>query len=173
MKKNEKKDIVSGIKKKMESLTVAVLADYKSMTVKEVTDLKRRLRAEGAEFIVAKNTLAKLAVVSEELKAFKDLLSGPTAIIIGTKDPVNPIKILAKFVSETEKPKIKGGIFDGRYATAQEISAISKLPGRQELIAKAVGGIKSPLFGLVFVLSGNLRKLVYALQAIKEKKGQA
>jgi large subunit ribosomal protein L10 len=173
MKTADKKHIVSELKKVLDSSTVTILADYKGMTVKDVTALKKRLKSVSAKFLVAKNTLTNKAVESDKkLNELKTHLSGPTAIIIGTKDPVEPIKVLTKFISENEKPKIKVGVFDGRIATAQEISAISKLPPRQELLAKVAGGMKAPITGLVFVLSGNLRKLVYALSAIKDKKSQ-
>jgi len=172
MKITEKKHAVSELKKKLDDSTVTILADFKGMRVKDVTLLKKQLRTVSAKFLVAKNTLMNKAIESGALDELKIHLSGPTAVIIGTKDPVESIKILTKFISENEKPKIKIGVFDGRIASAQEIVAISKLPPRRELIANALGAMKAPITGLVFVLSGNLRKLVYALSAIKDKKSQ-
>jgi len=170
MKKEKKQKIVSEIKKGFDDSTVAVVVDYSGMKVKEVTDLKRKLRTEGATLQVLKNTLINRALTKEELGPMKVILNGPTAVMLGFSDPLLPMKILAKFIKENEKPRIKGGVFEGKASTAAEIIAISKLPGRKELIAKAVGGIKSPLNGLVFTLSGTLRGLVYALSAIKDKK---
>ena len=172
MKTADKKTIVTDLKKKLDGFTVMILADFKGMAVKDITALKKRLRAVSAKFLVVKNTLTSKAIDSKKFEDLKPHLAGPTAMIIGTDDPVGPIKALTKFMSENEKPKIKIGVFDGKVASAQDIIAISKLPSRKELIARAVGGMKSPITGLVFVLSGNLRKLIYALNAIKDKKGK-
>lgn len=163
--------IVAGIKKKLDDSAVTILADFRGMTVKEITDLKKKLRVEKAEFKIVKNTLSGRAMESEGLKSLKSHLSGPTAIIMGYEDALAPLKVLTKFMADNEKLKIKAGVFEGKVSTSTEIIAISMLPGKKELIAKVVGGIKAPLSNLVFVLSGTIRKLVYTLSAIKDKKG--
>lgn len=170
MKKENKQKIVSEIKKDFDDSTVAVVIDYSGMKVKDFTYLKRKLRGEGAQLKVLKNTLINRAIAKGGFDPLRVSLNGPTAVMLGFEDPLLPIKVLSKFIKENEKPKIKGGVFEGKAATAEEIIAISKLPGKKELIAKAVGGIKSPLTGLVFTISGILRKLVYAFSAIKDKK---
>ena len=168
----DKQNVVSGLKEKLDSSTVAVLADFRGMTVNGVIELKKKLRAQKAEFKVVKNTLIGRAITAKELEPLKEHLEGPTAWVLGFEDPIGPVKVLAKFISDNEKPVIKSGIFEGKVITAEEFKAISKLPSREELIARVVGGIKSPITGLVFTLKGTINKLVFALQAIKDKKGQ-
>ncbi len=172
MKKEQKKSIIDKVKKTADKSKVTILTDFRGMSVKSMTDLKRKLRANKAELKIVKNTLLSRAIGKEQAEALKGLLSGPTAVVFGLEDTLSPVKTLAAFVTENEKPQIKGGFFEGKQVSADEIKAISKLPGRQELIAKVVGGIKSPLAGLVYVLKGNLNKLVYTVDAIKNKKGQ-
>ena len=172
MKKQKKKEIITELKKRIEGSTVTILADYRGMTVKDITALKKKLYEKGAEFKVVKNSLSERAFVAEQFAALKSLLSGPVAILMGFEDPIGPIKVLAKFISENEKPMIKGGVFEGKITTVEEITAISKLPSKEELLAKVVFRVKSPLVGLVFVLKNTIAKLVYALQAVKDKKGK-
>jgi len=172
MKKELKQEIVKDVKKGIEESTVSILMDYRGMSVKSITELKKRLRKQNAEFRVVKNTLFELAMDGKEFETLKAHLVGPTAILLGYEDPVGPVKVLAKFISDNEKPKIKAGVFEGKLATVEELTAISKLPGREELLAKVVGGIKSPINGFVWVLKGTMNKLVYALQALKDKKSQ-
>ncbi len=145
MKKQIKKEIIMELKKKIEGSTVTILADYRGMTVKNITELKKKLYEKGAEFKVVKNTLSERAFIAQEFAALKSLLTGPIAILLGFEDPIGPIKVLAKFISENERPVIKGGVFEGKPATVQEITAISKLPSREELLAKVVFRVKSPL----------------------------
>jgi large subunit ribosomal protein L10 len=172
MKKEEKKSIIDKVKKIADKSKVTILTDFRGMSVKSVTDLKRKLRQSKAELRIVKNTLLSRAIGKEQAEALQNLLSGPTAVIFGLDDPLAPVKVLATFVSENEKPQIKGGIFEGKFVSMDEIKTLSKLPGRNGLIAKVVGGIKTPLAGLVYVLKGNLNKLVYTVDAIKDKKGQ-
>ena len=172
MKKEAKSVVVSEIKKKVSDANVAILLDFSGMKVKEVSDLKKRLRKEGAELTVVKNTLLKKAIDEKKLPEFSVLLNGPTALLLGNKDSLAPLKVLVKYASETGKPKIKGGLFEGRFSSLADFTVLSKVPGKKELITKAVMGIKSPLFGLAFTLSGTLKKLLYALEAVKDKKSK-
>jgi large subunit ribosomal protein L10 len=171
MKKDAKKLIIDKVRKTSDKAKVTILTDYKGMTVKSVTELKKKLKANNAEMKIVKNTLFARVIGKEYSEAFKPLLEGQTAIIFGMEDPIAPVKVLVTFITENEKPVLKGGIFEGKFVTVEQIKAISKLPGRQELIAKVVWGIKSPLSGLVYALKGNINKLVWALDAVKNKKG--
>jgi large subunit ribosomal protein L10 len=161
---------VEDIRAKIKESQIMILTDYRGMTVKEITDLRKQLRKENAEFLVLKNTLTQIALAEIGLEGVRKFLSGPLAIVFGYKDPVSPAKILVKFSSEAEKPVIKGASLAEKILEEAEVKKLSKLPSREELIAKVVGGIKSPLYGLVMVTSGPLRKLVYALNAVKESK---
>lgn len=149
----------------------AILTDYRGLTVAEITELRKRLRETEAEYHVVKNTLFKRAVDSgQSLNAF---LEGPTAIAFALKDPVAPTKVLLDFIREKRKASVKVGWIDGRVFNEEQLTALSKLPPREVLIAQVVGGIQAPITGLVGTLQGIISNFVYTLQAVADKKGEA
>jgi large subunit ribosomal protein L10 len=166
-----KKQKVQELKEKIESAKVMVLSDYRGFTVKQMTELRKKLRSQDSEYKVAKNTLLQKAAEAAGFSEFKEQLQGTTAILFGYKDPIGPVKTLVNFVKEIEKGEIKSGLVERAFVPSQGIQELAKLPAKEVLIAKVVGGLKSPLYGLANVLTGPMRKLVYALNAIKEKKG--
>ena len=169
--KTKKAEKIKTIKEKIESARVWIMTDYRGMSVKEITELRRKLKACKAEYQVVKNTLTVRAL-PEEHSLVKSVFSGPMAIVFGYDDVVAPSKVLQAFIKEAEKPKVLGGVVEGKYFEEKGIAALAKLKGKKELLADVVGGLKYPLFGLVNILQGNLRKLVYVLDAIKEQKSK-
>ena len=163
---------VDEIKEKVKQSQILILTDYRGMTVKQITDLRRELRKEDAEFVVLKNTLTSIAIKDLGIESLQKFFEGPLAVVFGYKDAVMPTKILTKFHADNEKPKIKAGLLAEKLLEDNDIAALSKLPSRKELIATVVARIKGPLYGLANVLSGVPRKLVYALEAIKNKKSE-
>ncbi len=172
MPREEKVKAIKEIKDKIDKSNVVILSDYSGMTVKQMTELRKMLQKEEANYVVVKNSLALRALSNDHKEKFEEFLKGPVAMTFGAADPVAPAKILAKFIKQTSKPLIKCGIVEGRFINEKDFKSLAKIPSREELIAKAVGSIKAPLYGLVNVLSGPIRKLAYALEAIKNKKGQ-
>jgi large subunit ribosomal protein L10 len=122
---------------------------------------------------VAKNTLTKIAAHSQEITGLDDILEGPTALVFAWEDPAQPAKILRDFARLSRILEIKGAVMEGQILSAEQVADIADLPSRDELIAKVVGGIASPLYGIVIVLSGPVRSLAYVLQARKEQLEQA
>lgn len=167
----EKEQKIKDIGGKLGRAHLVILTDYQGMTVKQITDLRRKLDAHQAEYRVLKNTLT-IRALPEDKAPLKEHLTGTTAVLFGFGDVVMPAKALVTFITETDKPKIIGGMMDGQFLPADQIKSLAILPSREELLAKVVGGMQSPIRGLVNVLQGNLRKLVYALNAVKEKKSQ-
>lgn len=167
----EKQEKVKKIKEKVDSAKVIVLTDYQGMSVKQITELRRKLDKDKAEYKVLKNTMVSLSL-PEGMADLKGSLKGPMAVLFGYEDVILPLKTLAKFASDEEKPKILMGVVEGQICASDKIVELSKLPSKEELIAKLVSQFQAPLYGLVNVLSGNIRKLVYALNAVKEKKSQ-
>ncbi len=166
----KKKKVVAELKEKIESANVVVLADFRGITVKDITGLRKQLYKAESEFRVVKNTLLKRAVEEAGLNDLGSQLEGPTAMLLGYKDPVEPIKALVEFTQEIEKGEIKSGALGKNIITIEDLLAMSKLPPKEVLLAKVVGGIQAPLYGFVNVLQGVLRKFVYALNAVKEQK---
>lgn len=167
----EKKLVVDEIKEKMSRSKVIVISDYLGFSVKEITTLRKKLRPENAEFRVFKNTLVERAAEDSGISEFKDSLKGPIAVLFGYKDAVSPLKTLVSFLKETEKGSIRVGKVESTVFGQSDLTAIAKLPSREVLLAKAIGGLQAPIYGLVNVMQGPLRKLVYVLNSIKEKKG--
>lgn len=169
--RSEKADSVDAITKKFHAAKSIFLTDYSGLTVEAITDLRRKMRKSKVEYLVVKNTLARISARNAGCEAIVKHLDGPTAVALGMDDPVAPAKIIADFVKgDREKPKIKACLLDGQlYEGAQAID-LAKLPTRGELIAQLLGSMNAPLTGMVQVLSGVLRNFVYALNAVAEKK---
>ncbi|KXG74523.1 50S ribosomal protein L10 [Fervidicola ferrireducens] len=167
--REEKKKLVAELKDKFSRARAAILTDYKGLNVAEMTELRSKLREQGIEYKVVKNTLTRIAVKDLDIN-LDEYLQGPTAIAFGYDDPVTPAKILMDFAKDHKNLEIKGGIVEGRVSDKAVVEQLAKLPKKEELIARAVGAIQSPLFGIVWVLQGPIRDLVYTLQAIQEKK---
>lgn len=122
---------------------------------------------------VAKNTLTKIAAHGREITGLDETLVGPTALVFAWEDPAQPAKVLRNFARTSGILSIKAGVMDGEVLTSEQIEAIADLPSRDELIAKVVGGVSAPIYGIVNVLSGPVRSLAYVLQARKDQLEQA
>ncbi|MDD3840700.1 MAG: 50S ribosomal protein L10 [Clostridia bacterium] len=165
-----KEQVVRDLKEKINNASCVIFTDYKGLTVEEDTDLRKRFRESNVEYRVVKNTLAKLAIQDSDYDDVVNALEGPTSIAIGLDDPVAPAKVLNKFINEYKKMQVKVGIVDGKIVGVDDIKALADLPPREVLIAKALAGMNSPITGLVNVMQGTIRNLVYALNAVKDKK---
>ena len=171
--REDKEKIVSDLKTKLQDSTSYVISDYHGLSVPQMQELKDSLREVGADFSVAKNTLLKLGAAEAKKEIDESALEGPTAILFSGQDPIESIKKLVAFIKKYELPKIKSGTFEGKLLNKDEILAISRIPGRQELYAKVVGNLESPIYNIVSVLNGNLRNLVYVLSEVQKQKGGA
>ena len=149
-----------------------VLTDYRGLSVAEKQDLTRRMREAGARYSVVKNSLFKLAL-GERGEQLAEQLIGPTAILYLGDDPISPTKALYAFIQETDKVSVKGAIIEGETYDADQVEALSKLPGRDELLGQVVAAVGSPLTGLVFTLQGVLNNVVWTLKALAEHKQEA
>ena len=147
-----------------------VLNDFTGLNVEKISELRRRCRENGVEYLVVKNTLAKLSIKGTAAENLEDHFEGPTALAIGRETENVSAKVLAEFAKEHEAPSFKAGLIDGMVIDVTEVVALSKLPSRKELLSQALAGIKSPGNGLVSVLQGTLRNLLYAFNAIIDKK---
>ena len=122
------------------------------------------------DYKVYKNTLTELAAKDLGLDELIPYLKGPTAIAFGIKDPVAPAKILTEHMKKLKKMEFKVGVVDGKVIDVDGVKALADLPSREELIAKMLGSMNAPISGLVHVLGGTIRSLLYALNAVKETK---
>ncbi|MDD4178952.1 MAG: 50S ribosomal protein L10 [Candidatus Margulisbacteria bacterium] len=166
----EKSKVVESIKEKLGRSKVVLLSNYQGMTVKDVTDLRKKLRVEDAELRVVKNTLLLRAFEQAGIAGLKEHFAGSTAVILGYKDAVTPLKIFVKLMKDSEKGALRAGLVEKDVYGEKELREIAKLPSKEVLLGKVVGGLNAPIYGLVNVLQGPIRKLVYALDAVKAKK---
>ncbi|MFL6008339.1 MAG: 50S ribosomal protein L10 [Rubrobacteraceae bacterium] len=170
MKREEKARVIQEIAEKLRGNS-AVLVDYQGMNVAQSTQLRARSREAGVEFVVAKNTLTRMAADEAGVEDLSKYLVGPTALAF-SEDPVASAKLMAEFAEQVESFALKGGLLEGgRVLDEGEVAALSRLPGREQLLAQVVGGISSPLTGLVTVLNNTVQGLVVALNQIAEQKG--
>jgi len=151
-----------------------ILLDYRGLTVADITELRRKLSSEQTSFRVLKNTLVKRAASEAGVEGLDDYLQGPIAIAFCGGDITAAAKALYDFGKELEKLEIRAGLLDGKMIDASQVVALAKLPSRDELLAKLVGSLKSPLSGLVRVLNGPPQSLTTVLgQIVKQKEDAA
>ena len=168
MKKADKPEFVRDLAKTLSSAKTLVLVDYRGLGVKPQQELKRRLKAVEATMMVTKNTLFKLAAAEAKLPAevgSDKVLTGQTAYIMTTGDPIAPIAVLAKFAKEFEVPNFKVAVVEGVFQDINALITLSKLPPKEVLFGQVVGSIAAPLYGIVSVTSGNIQKLLYVLKS--------
>ena len=170
MNREEKARVIEELTEKLKGGSV-VFVDYKGMNVAQSTRLRARSRESGVEFVVAKNTLAQRAANQAGVEGISEYLVGPTALAF-SEDPVVSAKLMAEFSDEIGTFELKGGLLDGdQVVDAEGVVALSRLPEREQLIAQVVGGIQSPIAGLVNVLNGTIRNLAVVLNQVAEQKG--
>ena len=169
MNREEKSRVIEELAEKLRGGS-AVLVDYQGMDVARSTQLRARSREAGVEFVVAKNTLTRRAADEAGVDDLSEYLVGPTALAF-SEDPVASAKLMAEFANQVESFALKGGLLEGsRVLDEASVVALSRLPGREQLLAQLVGGISSPLTGLVTVLNNTVQGLVVALNQIAEQK---
>lgn len=173
MVNQKNKDALQGIRQTFSDNQYVFMIDYKGLTVKEISELRRQLRQSDSEMKVLKNTL--VLIILKELypeihEQVKDVFQGPTAIIFSQKDPIAPAKALVDFVKKNDKVALKGGILESKVINGNEVKSLSTLPSKEVLIAKLLMLFNSPITGFVGALQGNFRNIVYILDAIKDKK---
>ncbi|NLM21813.1 MAG: 50S ribosomal protein L10 [Peptococcaceae bacterium] len=165
----EKQKIVDEIKQKFQDASGVVLADYRGLTVSEVTSLRVDLRQAGVEYRVLKNTMVRRAADEIGLEGLDEFLKGPTALAFSA-DPVAPAKILSEFSKKNKNLKIKAGVVEGKVIDPEGVQDLAKLPSREVLLAQVLAGMQAPLQGMFNVLQGPIRKFGYALEEVRKLK---
>lgn len=166
----EKKSVViDQLARELASSQLAVLTDYRGLTVAEISELRRRLREIGVEYHVSKNTLTRAAAKKAGVGAVEPLLVGPTAIAFASDDVTKAAKVLRDYAKGSKVFSIKGGVLSGKVIGAGDVVELAELPPREVLVAKVLGLMQSPVAGLVNVLSGPTRNLAYVLRARAEQ----
>ena len=166
----KKKQVVSALADSLKGACTGVIVDYKGITVEDDTKLRKELREAGSNYMVVKNTLLRLALKDAGIDGLDHILEGTTAIAINNEDYVASARILSKFAATSKTFEIKAGFVDGGAIDAEAVKELAELPSKEVLVAKALGGLNAPITGFVTVLSGTMKGLVVALNAIAEKQ---
>ncbi|MEI7027621.1 50S ribosomal protein L10 [Paenibacillus sp. y28] len=155
----QKQLAVNEVTGKLKEYSCTIVTDYRGLTVKQVTELRSKLREAGVEFQVLKNTIARRATADAQLTELDSALTGPTAIAFSKDDVVTPAKILSDFAKKNDKLSVKAGVVEGKVVDAAQIKALAELPSREGLLSM-----------LLSVLQAPVRNFALAVKAVGEKQ---
>ena len=165
MPTEKKRAAVEALAKRMAECTIAISTDFSGTPVTSMTDLRKALREKGLEYLVVKNTLAYLAAEACEKPQLKEIIQGPTGLLLGSGDPVEAAKALSDYIRTTRSIlAVRGASLDGRTLSAAEVARLAQLPPREQLLAQLMGQMQAPIHGLLRVLNGPLYGLATVLQ---------
>jgi large subunit ribosomal protein L10 len=168
MKRAEKEQLVSELRDKLNNAQSLYYTDFTGLNVKRMTELRRRLKRAGVDYVVIKNTLALRAVNESGLVGTK--LKGPTGLVVG-KDPVAAARVLTDFAKEFEdKPAMKGGMLQGKAIDNAQLKRMASLPSREQMLADLAASMQSPMAAFLGALSGPLYMFAGALDALKTQR---
>ncbi len=171
MPTQEKAQVIDELAEQLSKAKLAILTDYRGLSVTGLQTLRATLRPLNADFRVAKNTLTRIAAEKAGIEGLLPMLDGPLALVLAYDDVVAPSKAIADFARTSRILTIKGGVLDNQIVSAAGIEELATLPSRDELLSKLLGTLNSPIQGLVTVLSGPSRSFVQVLNAYAEKQG--
>ena len=165
----EKKALVAEVSEKVAQAQAIVLAEYRSLEVGEITQLRAKARGAGVYFRVLKNTLARRAVADTPFSGLAEQMRGPLVYGI-SPDPVAVAKVLNEFAKGNDKLVIKGGAMANQLMTAKEVTSLASMPSRPELLARLMGTMQAPIAKLAQTLNEVPGKFVRTLAAVRDLK---
>ena len=170
MERAQKVEFLQKLGNRFGRAPIAIVTDYRGLNVAQITELRRRVRAVDGEYLVAKNTLTRLAIKDTNAAGIETLLVGPTAIAFGFSDAVSLAKVVHGFAADHDKLEIKGGVLDGEALSAAQVGQLASVPGRDELRAKLLALFQTPAAQLVRVLAAPAQQLVQLLEARRRQQ---
>jgi len=171
--KAAKAEKMAALHAKFVDVKAAILADYSGLNVQQMAELRSQLHEAMVELHVVKNTLARRAVEDTGFVSLADHFVGPTSVAFSQHDAVAMAKALTEYAKKESKLNVRVGFVEGQVLSPAQITALAELPPREVLLGLMIASMQSPLVGLVGVLQGVLRQLVYVLQAVKDAKEKA
>jgi large subunit ribosomal protein L10 len=173
MRRAEKVESVDEIQQDLERATVAVLAEYRGLTVVQMNRFRKAVREADGRCRVAKNTLARRAIASGPYEKLGPMLRGPLALIIGFRDPVAIAKLTMKFADELPKLEVKGAVLDGQVLPPAEVKALASLPPREVVMAQLLGLLQAPASQLLRTLNEPAARVARLVDALGKRASQA
>lgn len=172
MKRTDKETFVEGFRERLGRAPVLYLTDFTGLDVKSMTELRQHLRRSGAEYLVAKNRLVKLALQDTALPDLSDALRGPTGVVFAYEGPVEPAKALADFArAHGDRPVFKLGVLENQVLEPAAIDRLAKLPPREQLLAELAGALQAPMAALAGALGAKLQEMAGLLEALRNERG--
>ena len=169
----QKAQAIEELTESLQRAQLAVLTDYRGLKVGDLQALRSTLRPMGAEFHVAKNTLTRIAAERVGIEGLAPLLDGPLALVLAYDDPVGASKAITDFARTSRILTVKAAVLNNRVIQAGDVEALATMPSREQLLAKLLGLMVSPMARTVGVLSGPSRSLAYVLQARADQLSEA
>jgi len=170
MLRTQKVDVVAQIKELFENSGAYFITDYQGLNVANMTVLRKELRENNVNYLVAKNTLFRLAAKDAGIDGLDEYFVGPTAVAFANEDPSVAAKILHESYKKTELPRFKVFMVEGQLHQADEVKALAELPPRDVLLSQVVAAVEAPFTELIGTLDGFFRELVGLVDALEEKK---
>ncbi|MCF7809277.1 MAG: 50S ribosomal protein L10 [Candidatus Marinimicrobia bacterium] len=165
---------LDSIREKISNASAIYFTDYVGLTVEETNALRSQFHEASVEYRVLKNTLVNIAVKEQGFEGLEEVLKGPTALAFGAEDPTAPARVIKEFLKKEgkakEKPAVKGLVFEGKVLDASFYEKLANLPSKEELLAKLLGDLMSPMQNTLSVLQAPMRNLVGVLTSLKETK---
>jgi large subunit ribosomal protein L10 len=158
-----KAETIDQLRRRLGGATAAVLTEYRGLTVQQLSELRKQLKAASAEYRVVKNRLARVAIEGSPLVSLRPHLTGPLGVVIARKDPAAVAKALQGFAKTNPAFQLRVGVVDGQLLDPQGLKAVADLPARDVLRAQVVGAIQGPLAQLVGLLQAPQRELAFIL----------
>lgn len=170
--REEKAKKVEEVQGKFKAAKMAIVTDYRGLTVAQMTRLRRQIREASGEYQVIKNTLARLALKDTAYGPLDPLLRGTNGWVLAYEDPVALSKTLVKFIAENEKLAIKGGLLDGEYMDPAKVKVLAQMPSRTELQAKLLALLQAPAAQLLRLIQEPGARVVRLLEALRQGKSE-
>ena len=168
--KERKAETVQALVGRLRRSPTIYLTDFTGLDVARLTELRRKLRAAGVEYVVVKNTLAKRAFGEARVAGLEAHLEGPTGLVLAGDDPVAAAKVLTDFAKENATLAVKVGLVEGKAIAPDQVTRLAHLPSKMELLGQLGGALQAPLAGLVGAMNGLLTMMVGALEALKDQR---
>jgi large subunit ribosomal protein L10 len=171
MNKDQKSVVIDELHEKLAGANAFYLTDFTGMNVKQMTEFRARLRREGIDYMVVKNTLAQRALADMELPYIARFFTGPTGLVIGQTDPVSAAKVLTDFAREFDnKPAVKLGVVERKEVAADQVKQLAELPPKEVLLAQLAGGLQAPMARLAGGASNLIAGLARAVDALRAQR---
>jgi len=171
--KAKKQQVVAELTQFFANAKVAVVADLSGFTVAEITQFRRKLGADKAKCRVGKNTLVKRATKEGDFAAIEKLAKGPSAIVVGYEDQVQPAKTTIDYFKALKKGTVRGGVLDGKLISAEEVKGLAELPSKEQLLSGIMGGLDSGARGIAGILDAVIRDIAVLIEEVAKKNPAA